>query len=313
MIDMLIIQSVMWSSIQQQHFNRAAARAKSEDSSSDQGSTSTSKDADVYTYPDLIRGVPRWIPQPLPLSLNVDGKHVWESPIFGYNALIDEEYEKKREAALKYTAQNCAKATEIMDLGTEFDLWRIYEDWTKLNIDEAHGDADIEKASFFAGLLDEMAIDRATVWKEYSRLGLREKKMKDGTWKFESLKSRLGLRITLSSDEDLSESPPFLSEKSPLEDEEDDDESQSEDESVVSFLRVFRPAVEPRTGSSLARLGLEAYTSDQSGEDADGEASEASSDSGIYTDARAALSESSSEEEEEGEDESRELKRRRID
>lgn len=88
---------------------------------------------------------------------------------------------KKRDATLKYTAQNRAKTTDIMDLGTEFVIWRIYEDWTKLNINEAHGDADIEKASFFARLLDEMAIDQVTVWKEYSPPGIREKKMKDGT------------------------------------------------------------------------------------------------------------------------------------
>jgi len=41
--------------------------------------------------------------KPLPLGLNIDGRHVWEHPVFGYSHIIDEEYQKKREAGLKYT------------------------------------------------------------------------------------------------------------------------------------------------------------------------------------------------------------------
>ena len=77
---------------------------------------------DVYP-PDfwrpLLRGIKRWKPHALPESLNMDDKHVWEPPVFAYNHLIGEEYEKKREAVLIYTKDDRARTTEILDIDVE--------------------------------------------------------------------------------------------------------------------------------------------------------------------------------------------------
>ena len=54
------------------------------------------------------------IRQPLPSSRNMSNRPVCSPPIFDYTSLIDESYEKKPEAALKYTAWNASRATTIL-------------------------------------------------------------------------------------------------------------------------------------------------------------------------------------------------------
>lgn len=73
----------------------------------------------------------------LPPSLgpNPDGRPVWEPPILRYSDLIDEEYEKKREAAMKYTNRDAARATDIMNAYNEFELLGGYNGW----LGEANG------------------------------------------------------------------------------------------------------------------------------------------------------------------------------
>lgn len=61
---------------------------------------------------------------PLFCTLRSDGGPAWEPPIIAYSDMIDEEYEKNREAAMKYTCRDAAKATEIMDLWAEQQLSR---------------------------------------------------------------------------------------------------------------------------------------------------------------------------------------------
>lgn len=47
--------------------------------------------------------------------------------------LMDEEYNKKMEAALKYYRGDVVKATEYLDAATEFDVLTEYLDWTHDN------------------------------------------------------------------------------------------------------------------------------------------------------------------------------------
>lgn len=55
--------------------------------------------------------------RPLPDSKNVDGRPIWEPPVFCYDALIGEGYEQKRKAYLKYTNGDVVRTIEMMDEG----------------------------------------------------------------------------------------------------------------------------------------------------------------------------------------------------
>lgn len=56
------------------------------------------------------------VTRPLPEGRNLDGRSVWEPPIFAYDELIGEKYEKRHEAALNYTGGGVVRATKIMDV-----------------------------------------------------------------------------------------------------------------------------------------------------------------------------------------------------
>lgn len=53
------------------------------------------------------------------MARNCDGRPVWEPPIFDYSDLIDGEFDKKRQAALKLTKGDIVRTTAIMDLHAE--------------------------------------------------------------------------------------------------------------------------------------------------------------------------------------------------
>lgn len=65
----------------------------------------------------------------LPSFQDVDSRPVWEPPVLDYSELIDEAYEKKREAMVKFTNNDVARASEIMDVDTEVELIREYSHW----------------------------------------------------------------------------------------------------------------------------------------------------------------------------------------
>lgn len=91
----------------------------------------------------------------LPDVPNIDGRPIWEPPIFDYSDLIGEEYEKKREAAWKYTGGDVVKTTAIMDLTTEHALIVDYSRWSNSNRDGANTPSD----QFFAALTRELSVD----------------------------------------------------------------------------------------------------------------------------------------------------------
>lgn len=61
------------------------------------------------------------------LARNCGGRPVREPPILDYSQCIGEEYEKKKEAMLKYLDNDAGeRMTAVMDLDTEFDLLHEY-------------------------------------------------------------------------------------------------------------------------------------------------------------------------------------------
>ena len=70
-----------------------------------------------------------WTPHALPDGRNINGRPVWEPPIFDYSQLIGEEYEKAREAVLKFLGGDVAKTTDFMDAHTESHLDRMFAHW----------------------------------------------------------------------------------------------------------------------------------------------------------------------------------------
>ena len=122
------------------------------------------------------------ITRPLPSSLNIDNRPVYSPPIFSYVSLVGEEYEKKREACLKYTCGDVARTTTILDLSVEWDLLDMYHDWIASNVQEARIEDDDIRAEFFEGLDEEVLRDWGEVREEYWELGIEEVRRADGTW-----------------------------------------------------------------------------------------------------------------------------------
>lgn len=143
----------------------------------------SSEEEDHYGLPPAGYYLKRWKPHALPTSHNMDGKHVWERSILAYNDLIGEEFEKKREAVLKYTKDDRASTTEILDIGVEYDLLETYRDWAWDNVNHAGGSVDYERASFFAGLYREVRPGWNLVGEECLELDIEQKRMEDGTSK----------------------------------------------------------------------------------------------------------------------------------
>lgn len=117
----------------------------------------------------------------LPDSQNVDGRPVWEPPIFSYDHLIGEEYEQKRKAFLKYNNNDVVRTTEMLDTSIEFDLLGVYGMW--IDDSERHaGESNDQKGeAFFKRLRDETYLDVVDVSEVWSDLGASEERMEDAT------------------------------------------------------------------------------------------------------------------------------------
>lgn len=90
--------------------------------------------------------------------------------MFGYNELIDKEYEKKHEAVLKYTKDDRVEATKILDIDMEYNLTRMYSHWLESDVQDAQNSHDPERVSFFAGLFIEVRGDLDEVEDEHIEL-----------------------------------------------------------------------------------------------------------------------------------------------
>ena len=73
---------------------------------------------------------------------------------------------------MKYTKNDRAKATEILDIDLEDALLGEYMIWLKVNMKDGQDVEDIERSSFFAGRYVEMDRDFYEVWTDYKELGL---------------------------------------------------------------------------------------------------------------------------------------------
>ena len=60
---------------------------------------------------------------PLPSGRNVDGRPVWEPPILDYSNLTGDEYHKKKEALMKFTGDDVARTTKLLDILDESTLY----------------------------------------------------------------------------------------------------------------------------------------------------------------------------------------------
>lgn len=119
---------------------------------------------------------------PLPAGRNADGRPVCEPPIFDYSALIGEEYDKKRDAVLKYTAHDVVRTTKIIDAVTESDLLRKYWDWMEDMEISARDDKDAEQEAWFKRLGDELELDMHTLDEEVNENGVELWRNEEGKW-----------------------------------------------------------------------------------------------------------------------------------
>lgn len=63
---------------------------------------------------------------------NSNGRPVGELPILNYSSEIGPERDaKRREAVLKYYGNDVVKATEFLDIDTEYRLIQMQMDWLK--------------------------------------------------------------------------------------------------------------------------------------------------------------------------------------
>ena len=70
----------------------------------------------------------------LPSTGDVEGRPIWEPPIFNYSELIGEKYDDKRKALLKHYYGDRAKTTEYLDVEDECRLLSIYCHWAGSNL-----------------------------------------------------------------------------------------------------------------------------------------------------------------------------------
>lgn len=100
----------------------------------------------------------RHVRRPLPEAKNADGRPLWEPPIFDYSAWIGEEYEKQREAVLKYYKGDVVKTTKFFDLDVEADLMEDYYNWINAQSPCLFTLGNIEKYRFWQNLRDEVTL-----------------------------------------------------------------------------------------------------------------------------------------------------------
>lgn len=193
---------------------------------------------------------------------------------------------------LKFTEDDRAKATAILDVDMEIDLLAIYGQWISEDMDAARDSKSSDRASFFVGLYEQVEMDADILSNVHRSFNIQESQTKDGTWKI-SRCGRLGgidrrggwIGGDTSTSRRLSNGTVD-----------------------TGHLQEFKADVDSKKASRLASLGLQAYASDESQDDSEDEASTESSGSDIYEDALAMLPEQA----QEAASEDRKPKRRRF-
>lgn len=144
-------------------------------STTSSGSSASSSDVS-YAYQPPSR-------RPLPLDRNLDGRPVWEPPILDYSDLIEEEYEQKRKAVLKYYRNDVVRATAFIDTDTETHLLEMYSRsvWEEMERPKAGVDIDIRE--FFYHLWDEIMRDMSEIMQGKGWEELMLEKRDNGTYK----------------------------------------------------------------------------------------------------------------------------------
>lgn len=119
---------------------------------------------------------------PSPRGRKRNGRPVWEPPTFDYSRHIGEEYEKQREAILKYYGGNVAKTTEFLDVSVEWRLLMKHRRWVDEEADFAMNESDSERERFFDGLYVELCKDYIEVEAEFECLGTELFREDDGSY-----------------------------------------------------------------------------------------------------------------------------------
>lgn len=115
----------------------------------------------------------------LPSHPRSDGRPAYEPPILNYALQLDDEYQKQRDALLKYYEGDVGKTTKYLDTNVEHLLLLQYIGW----VDEQKDDSsDAFKGDFWTGLMDNLRIDELEVLPEYQNLGITLCREKDGEW-----------------------------------------------------------------------------------------------------------------------------------
>lgn len=118
----------------------------------------------------------------LPHCRNSDGRPVWEPPIFDYSDMIDQDdYDRRREALLKYYLGDVVKTTKFLDLNIESRLLSRHEEWVLHEARAMSEKGDMEEG-FFVGLRRELNKDEEEVRVEYKNLGIYLSKWWDGSY-----------------------------------------------------------------------------------------------------------------------------------
>lgn len=124
-----------------------------------------------------------WTRRVLPDTKNADGRPVWEPPTFSYSHLVNEAYEKKRDAVLEYFDYDVSKTTSFMDASIETELHQIYEEWTIANANGAMQMGDTEREAFHDGLLSAINKDGRDIGDELDGFGLKLDRHGNGKYK----------------------------------------------------------------------------------------------------------------------------------
>ena len=99
-----------------------------------------------------------------------------------YSELIGEEYEKKREAVMKYTSYDVVWTTELMDIYTEDQLLWKYFRW--VDEEDRKAEASSKTQHFLLSLKEEVLYDEEVVEDEWKGKGGISfiRSLDDGQW-----------------------------------------------------------------------------------------------------------------------------------
>lgn len=115
----------------------------------------------------------------MPTAKNTDGRPVWGPPVLDYAPTIGEEYEKKKEAVMKFTGNDVARTTEIMDATVEEHLLWEYWEWCSDQDDETTGS---DAKQFFADLWEEVNKEQRLAFNQRAENRIYVDQKEDGTW-----------------------------------------------------------------------------------------------------------------------------------